>query len=118
MSDQGEDETRMTRPLVSLGRVYGVRVAIDDKVDCGGHLGAKPPTDDARLARRLLGRVEEQADVAPATLCECGKAGIRELPRGDELDVSSHRVKVVPPSATFFFVKGGPRWSLSIGWGV
>ena len=75
------DETMGTR----RGCVYGVGVAGDDEVNCSGHFGAKSPMDDARLACRLLGGVEKQADVVPPALCECGDAGIGELPRGMNL---------------------------------
>jgi hypothetical protein len=61
------------------GCVYSVGVASDDEVDCSSHFGAKPPTYDARLACGLLGRVEKEADVAPAALCECGDAGIGDV---------------------------------------
>ena len=76
--------------------VCGVGVASDDGVDCSGHFGAKSPTDDTRLACRLLGRVEKQGDVAvPAALCGCGDAGIGELPCGNRLEASSRSVSVL-----------------------
>lgn len=40
--------------------------------------------------------MEDQADVVPATFCESGKTGIGELPRGEKLGVSVHRVSVGP----------------------
>ena len=76
--------------------MYYVGVAAsDDEVDCSGHFGPKPPTNDTRLACRLLGGVKTQADVAPASLCHCGDASIGELPRGNELGVPSRSVTVL-----------------------
>ena len=90
VSAHERDKTRGTRG----GYVYDVGVASDGEVDCSCHFGAKPPTHDARLACRLLGGVEKQADVAPPALGECSDAGIGELPRGNELEVSSRSVTV------------------------
>ena len=47
-----------------------------------GHFGAKPPTNDARLACCLLGGVEKQADIGPAALCECGNVSSRSFEFG------------------------------------
>lgn len=65
-----------------LGTRRGVGVACDDEGDCGGHFGAKAPADHARFAGRLFGGVEEEAEVVPTAVCECGCAGIRELSGG------------------------------------
>lgn len=66
--------------LVATGCIRGVGITTGNKVDCCGHLGAESPADHTRRARLFRG-VEEEANTVPAVRCECGDAGIREMPR-------------------------------------